>query len=193
MKEDKVLFDGEWIQVKQKDDWYQYIHMTKTNGQAVVVIVYDFSNPMDQKLLGRWENTPCHDAEQSFCNTLKPHLYLTSITGQMDKKGKSPQEIALMELEEEAGIIGSLDDLESLGTCYPSKASDTLMHLFAYNGHNKDLGEIKGDGTRGEADAYVEWMPAHKVIENTNCPLVGLGFSRLMNKKLLEGFFNKHL
>ena len=98
-----------------------------------------------------------------------------------------------MELEEEAGIIGSLDELESLGTCCPSKASDTLMHLYAYNGSGKQLGEIKGDGTRGEEEAFVEWMPGYKVIENTNCPLVGLAFARLMNKKLLEGFFNDHL
>jgi hypothetical protein len=190
MSADKIIFDGEWIQVKEKDNWYQYTSMKKSNSQAVMVLVYDLSNPSDQKLLARWENTPCHSPENSFCNTKLPHLYLTSITGQVDKKDKSPSDIALMELEEEAGIIGELDDLEFLGTCYPSKASDTLMYLYAYNGCGKDLGDIKGDGTRGERDAFVEWMSSYKYINNTNCPMVGLAFSRLLNKKILEGFFN---
>jgi 8-oxo-dGTP pyrophosphatase MutT (NUDIX family) len=187
---DKILFESEWISVIKRDSWYEFSHSKKSNGMGVVVLVYDFNNPSDQKLLARWEKTICHDPKFSFCNPKDYNLFLTSITGQIDKRDKSPQEIVLQELLEEAGIVAALDELEELGTCYPSKGSDSLYYIYALNGSDKQLGYIKGDGSKGEEGAYVEWMSAHKLIDNVNCPMVGLAYVRLLNKKLLEGFFN---
>lgn len=187
---DKIIYESEWISLVCRDGWYEFAHNKKSNGLGITVVVYDFSNPTDQKILARWEKTICHDPQHSHYSPKDYNLFLTSITGQIDKKGKSPKEIVLQELLEEAGIVASLDELEELGTCYPSKGSDSLYYLFAVNGSGKQLGVIKGDGTKGEEGSYVEWMPAHKVIDNVNCPMVGLAYVRLLNKKLLEGFFN---
>jgi len=143
---DKVLYDNEWIQLCLKDDWYVYTHQKKSHGEGIAVLVFDSKT---NNVLGRYEHTPCHGEG----------LRLTAITGMCDKKGLSPDEITIEELKEEAGIIADKEELIYLGWIYPSKSSDTKLHLYAIDGGDKELGKIEGDGTRGEEGAYVKWIP----------------------------------
>ena len=189
---DEKLFESKYIGVYKRDGWYEYMHNRQGNGAGVMVLVYNLSDPSNPKILGRYEHTPCHSMGYETKSLDKP-CYLTSITGQMDKRGKSAEEVALEELREEAGITGSLHQLESLGYVYPSKASDTMIKLFAFDGSKSQLGEITGDGSRGEKEAYVNWEAAHFAIEHANCPMIGMAYLRLLNKKLLENFFKEKI
>lgn len=189
---DEELFSSKYIKVLKRDGWYEYIHMNQGGGQAVAVLPYDLTDPLNPRIVARFEHTPCHTKgyESPSVKTEKP-TYLTSITGQMDKPGKTHAEVALEELAEEAGIIAQLSDLEDLGYCYPSKASDTEVRLFAFDASKHDIGEIKGDGTAGEEGAFAKWESASFVIENGNCPMLGMMYLRLLNKKLLENYFKQ--
>lgn len=187
---DELLYESKYISVLKRDDWYEYIHNRQGNGEAVMVLVYDLSDMSYPQILGRYEHTPCHTEgynPHKDQESPKP-LYLTSITGQMDKEGKSHAQVALEELSEEAGISAQVEDLEDLGYVYPSKMSDTKIRMFAYDGHGSGLGEVTGDGTRGEEGAFVKWENAIRVIDNANCPLIGMAYLRLLNKKVSESF-----
>jgi len=180
-KRDELLYDNNWLQLIKRDDWYVFAHSKAGNGQGVMVLIYDLDDRKNPKLLGRYERTVCHlDGSHP---PGKDDLNLTSITGMFDKEGKTLKEVALEEVLEEAGMVANLDELEELGFVYPSKASDAKLHLYALNGSGKAIGEIKGDGTRGEQDAFVEWMDAPYVVDNANCPMIGMTYARLLNKK----------
>lgn len=176
--QDDILFENKWIQVIERDGWYTFMHSVYSEGKAIMCLVYDFSGNIP-KLLARFEHNPAHpNGTRSESN---PKQEMTSITGSYEK-GMSIEEVVLMELEEEAGIIASLDELESLGEVYSNKASDTVIHLYAIDGSGKTLNPPKGDGSVGEEGAYVEWMDAIELIQKGNCPLIGCAFARLIFK-----------
>lgn len=176
---DKLLFENQWIQVKERGNWYTYVHNVKSEGKAIMVLVYDFSDPDNLKLLARYEHNPVHlegtrsDKDSKF--------EMTSITGSYEPD-MSVEEVVIMELEEEAGLKASIEELEELGMIYTSKGSDTECYLYAIDGSEKELGEPKGDGSIGEEGAYVEWVDAQELLTKSNCPMVGCAFTRLLFK-----------
>ena len=176
---DELLFGNEWIQVKERDNWYTFMHNIKTNGKAIMVLVYNFTDPDNLKLLARYEHNPAHPEGTRSSKDSKYEM--TSITG-----GAEPDmtldEVAIMELREEAGLVATEDELESLGAIYPSKGSDTFVNIYAIDGSEKELGEPEGDGSKGEEGAYVEWVDAFDLLQNSNCPMVGCAFARLISK-----------
>jgi hypothetical protein len=155
-----------------------------------MVLAYDLTDPATPKILGRYENTPSHSKGfNPNSATGGKEVFLTSITGQMDKPGKDFSEVAVEELKEEAGIDTTVDKLEDLGYVYPSKFSDTELRIFAFDASKSTLGQAKGDGSKGEQGSFVRWENAYFVIQNANCPLIGMAYLRLLNKKLLENYF----
>jgi len=185
---DEVLFESRFLSLYRRDGWYEYIHNTKGKGSGVMVLIYDLSNAEEPKILGRYEHTPSHESGYTPEGKITEDrlVYLTSITGQMDKVGKTHAEVALEEVYEEAGIYAELDELEYLGDVYPSKASDTKIKMFALNGHGKFMGPVGGDGSAGERGSFAMWETARLVIEQSNCPMVGMAYSKLLfNKNLM--------
>jgi len=170
---DKVLFENKWISVIERDGWYTLSHQP-TGPEGVAVFVYDSKR---NKALARYEHCPAHCKPEEF--------YITAITGSMDKEGKSPLDIAVMELEEEAGLITTPGSLVSLGTCLPMKSSDYKQHLFALD-YDSSLPLLKpsGDGTEGEEGAYVEWVSLPELVF-CSAPSVGLSVARLKMRGLL--------
>lgn len=175
----KILYQDDNLSLLQADDWYTYAHMSRTepaedgSSQLVAVLVYTFSEWSDKvdKILGRFE---C-------CLPHNDGIELTSITGGVDK-GSTPIESAIHELYEEAGFENvQEEDLVPLGTCRPSKQSDTLCHLFAFDATYKDRREDSiGDGTLGEEGAYCGWISLEEAI-TCKCPLVPTMYMRLTN------------
>lgn len=184
---DKLLYKSDFLSIMLRDDWYYFSHNNKSNGLAVMLLPYDLRDVNNPKILARFERTVCHTKGYSPNNS---DLFMTSITGQLDKPGKSYEQIAIEELKEEAGIIADPSKLEYLGYTYPSKMSDSEYYIYAYDASNSDLNKPIGDGSLGEKDAFVKWENANFVIENCNCPMVSLAYLRLINKKLLENYFN---
>ena len=186
----EVLHETKWLQLlnltdpKQGVHGYVCSHAIWTNGQAVAVLPYRtvvgrdihsngyYSYGKDHKMydgdmtswheyLLRQEVTPCWGMD----------LALSSITGGMDKKGETPLKCAMRELHEEGGYIVNGDHLWiDLGARRISKASTTLMHLFAVDLTSEARVEAPGDGTELEAKAHCEWR---KDPENAVDVLVG--------------------
>lgn len=192
IKRDEVQYEGKFLSLYKRDGWYQYLHNTKGNGQAVMVLAYDLRDPHNPKILGRYEHTPSHEQGYRPYETKlgEREVFLTSITGQMDKPGKSFEEVAIDELKEEAGIDANLEQLEDLGFVYPSKASDTLVKMFGFDASMSTLGKPEGDGSKGEEGSFSQWEDANFVIAKANCPMVGMAYLRLLNKKMSENYFN---
>jgi 8-oxo-dGTP pyrophosphatase MutT (NUDIX family) len=180
-KRDIILFENKWMRICERDRWYTYFNNVYSQGKAVMVLVYDFSSD-EKKILGRYEHTPCHE-EGWRPEGVDERLNLTSITGAYDKPEKTLAEVALEELDEEAGIQATLEELESLGSVYQSKASDTKVYLYALDGSSKKLGEVRGDGSLGEEGSFVKWHEASHLLENINCSLLGMAYVRLLMKK----------
>ena len=117
MTSDKILWQNEWLAVKEKDDW-TYTHSVKSNGEGVAVLGYTI-NPF--RVLARFENIPCHN----------DGIALASLTGMMDHDGEDYITTAARELKEESGFDADKRDFFSLGVCRPSKSSDTIIYLYA--------------------------------------------------------------
>lgn len=161
-KNDKLLYDNKWVSLYETPDGYVYSHQTMAGGDGVAILVYDLDTRM---YYGRFEKTPCHSNDIQLC----------SITGTVENN--DPLGTAVMELMEEAGMEATSEELEVLGTCRPSKSSDTTMHLYAVNGTNKAFSEPKGDGTAGEIGAYCKWVSEEEAIQCKD-PLMALLISR---------------
>lgn len=189
-KRDNILYSSKFLSLIKRDDWYEFCHSKQSNGLGVMILPYDLTDVNNPKILARFEYTPCH--EKGFSVEISgKRLFMTSITGQADKLGKSLEEIAIEELLEEAGIVADRNKLENLGYVYPSKMSDIEISIYAYDASDSFLNKPEGDGTTGEKDSFVRWESANFVIENCNCPIVGMAYLRLLNKKLLENYFSK--
>jgi 8-oxo-dGTP pyrophosphatase MutT (NUDIX family) len=178
---DKVLFKHEWITLCERDGWYPFIKFNgadQLNVSGVAVLVYSFSNPVERKILARFENRPPH--VEGFC--LRGNgKWLTSITGSYDNHDISYEETACKEVREEAGIECHPDELTDLGYCYPSKISSDKVMLFALNGENKKIHELISDGTVIDDGGYVKWLPEREVLKWSNCPILGLMWARILS------------
>jgi 8-oxo-dGTP pyrophosphatase MutT (NUDIX family) len=171
---DKTLYKGDWLSVKQTPGGYDYMHQEKSNGGAVAVLAYKLR---PARIVGRYEECPPH----------RDGLALCAITGMMDHDGEDPATTAARELQEEAGIVAGPDELNYLGAVRTSKASDTTMHLFSIDiGENRDIGKSVGDGTRGEANAYCEWITVEDALKCKD-PLVAAMMARTFGVDVVRG------
>jgi ADP-ribose pyrophosphatase YjhB (NUDIX family) len=149
----ETLFDNEWLslrEVREPDrgiNGYVYSHEKRCNGLIVAVLPYRWSDePHKMEFLVKEEVTPCWglDPERS------------AITGGYE--GVDVHDDAVRELAEETGYSVPLYELISLGTCYASKSSDTVYHLFTVDLTGREPGEAVGDGSRLEAESSAVWI-----------------------------------
>lgn len=174
----KVLYDNRWCQVIEKDTavggkWI-YSHHPWCNGEGVVILPYRTIKVGDRitriGFLGRYDVVPCHSDETELC----------SITGGYDNSDKfTIEQCALNELAEEGGFIGKAEDLISLGSVRPSKASDTRMYLFAIDVDKCQPCEATGDGSLGEVGAYCDWIDESQLIDSKD-PLLHATYLRFL-------------
>jgi len=146
---DKILYENEWLSLQETPDGYTFLHENRCNG-IVAVIVYTTDEMGIDKILGRWETNPAH----------KDGMNLCAITGGIEE-GIKPEEMAVVELSEEAGINTVPETLKFLGQVKPYKAADTTAYLYAldWTGNDDNIERNpKGDGSSGEQGAYVDWI-----------------------------------
>lgn len=168
---DEILFSGKWIELRKKDDWFEYVHFKPSKSQTVAVLIYDSKN---NNYLARFEKNPAQT------NSLEKLVH-TTITGACDKADKSPIEIAQMEILEEAGIECTTSEISYFGVCNVFKASDIECHLFSLDASNKDLKDLAGDGSRGEEGSKVEWLSEKDFFKSLNCPISSLIYAKMKN------------
>lgn len=166
--ERKVLHETKWLTLLELKDpengvhGYVCTHAAWTNGQGVAILPYrhEMAGGVVEFLL-RQEITPCWGMDPN----------LSSITGGMDKEGEEPWECAVRELKEEGGYLcDQVGRWTDLGTCRSSKASTTLVHLFAVDLTGCEFTGAEGDGSELEDKAWCEWRTDP---ESAVDPLVG--------------------
>ncbi len=167
------LGGDEWIELRRTDCGYTYMHETRCDGQLVAIMAFTKDNNYVDKILGRFEWVPAHD----------DGTQLVSITGGVEDN--DPVKTALMELEEEAGIIAEEKDLIKLGEVKSSKAADTTVHLFGIDmtGKEDSMVEPQGDGSDGEKGCYVDWVNTIDII-NAKDPLLHALYMRLTESEM---------
>lgn len=164
----KEIFHNKWVSTLQTDDGYVYNHETRCNGKIVAIFPFvSTSSPI--QYLARYEATPCHQNDE---------IYFSSITGGVDDN--DIEGTAIKELEEEAGIIADKSELIDLGTIYPSKSQDTVIHLFGIDIAGKKIGKAHGDGSLHEQNAYCELETDLLKIVFGQSPLPSVMFMRLV-------------
>lgn len=155
MMDFKTLHETPWLSLRQIEDenyTYVYSHETRCNGHIVAVLPFRLTADMPDEFLLRSEVTP----------SWGPDPAISAITGGVDSDN-TPEETALHELAEEAGLICQASDLISLGTCRGTKSSDTLYHLYAVDATNKRQQKAKGDGSYLETLASCFWTSSPEV------------------------------
>jgi len=170
----KELHNNKWLSLYQISDEetgmnYVYSHETRCDGNIVAVLPFRFTvdgNKCPQVML-RKEVTPCWSLEP----------VISSVTGGVDN-GSTPTETAVHEIEEECGYKISENDLIHLGTCYGTKSTSTVYHLFTVDLTDKELVPADGDGSYLEEIAETFWNTGIKV-EDIRCPILSTLFLRL--------------
>lgn len=170
MNNETTLFKGNFISFKKLVNrekgigGYEFVHEHRCNGNIISILPYKHEPSLVRRdnpysFLLRYEFTPCWDMDED--------VY-SSITGGVDE-GNTVLETALIELEEESGYVVNESEMIYLGTCFGTKSSDTLYHLFTVDLTGKEPIEITGDGSYLESIASCHWVEDIEIAED---PLV---------------------
>lgn len=149
-----LLYDTNYLQLKELVDeerginGYIYSHEIRCNGEIVAILPYRWKNYDGSELefLLRSEVTPCWGLDEH---------YISCITGGVENG--DPNGTAVLEMKEEAGYKISTKELEKWGTCFGTKSSDTIYHLYTVDLTGKKGFEAQGDGSELEAKAECIW------------------------------------
>lgn len=131
----ETLYPNDWLSLKKMtlpdnktNTEYVYSHETRCNGKIVVILPFRIIKDKLEFLL-RSEVVPCWDAE---------HESKCALTGGLDT-GKSPGEMVVEELHEEAGYVVTKNQLIPLGQCRGTKSSDTTFIIFSVDLSDKEI------------------------------------------------------
>ena len=148
--QDKVLYENEWVTVKETND--DFVYTEGTDGVAIVPVKKDKDGV---KILLRKEFTQLH--EDNFLTTI--------ITGRKDE-GEDYIETAIRELEEEAGISGiSSEQCIDMGDLLLGKDRTIPDRVFIIDVSNGKFGEAEGDGTIYEENSHNFWIDIDEVTK----------------------------
>jgi len=182
-----VLFENKWCSVIERELYngikWVYGHHGWCNGEGVAVLPYRkvMTNPAwnysELRYLAHMEICPAHRVNEH-------GVY--AVAGGRDHADEAPVATAVRELLEETGYVAREKDMHFLGTCRPSKGTDTLMYLYAVDVTDMELVEPTGDGTRTEELAYTQWFNASELAWNGE-PILATMLSRLNSHHLSGG------
>jgi len=158
--EDGVVAEGEWAQfVIEPDTGYEYLK----SDPGVALLLYRTDNK-EKPFLCVFEETPAHE-------DIKP--ILSSLTGTIDGDD-TPEETAVREAKEEAGITITEDDLEPLGEINPAKNTNWNLTRFAVNITDIEIGKRTTDGTEIEEKAFTRWVSESDIADSDDSVLHSL-------------------
>lgn len=164
---DRAIFKGDWLTIRRTADDYEYVTQSRMGREAVAILGY-----VSSWLLGRFEVCPAH-------GDLRPEL--CALTGGIEP-GEDPVDAALRELYEESGFRGDRHRVRRLGQpVRPSKASDTIIHLFTVPLDAKTVeGKFygPGDGTEGEKGAFCRFVHFSEAVNSKDPILAAMAARR---------------
>ncbi len=134
---------------------YMFLHEIRCDGRIVGIMPWRKNGGKPFFLL-RNEVTPCWDPD-------KP--VMSSISGGIDM-GKTPEEMALLELWNKTGYHGTTEGVgsnglprwRSLGACYGAKITDTVYSLFCVDVTRLKPKHPPGDGSELDEKARNIWV-----------------------------------
>jgi 8-oxo-dGTP pyrophosphatase MutT (NUDIX family) len=170
---DEFLGGNQWVALYKSPTGFTYTVSPRSNNKCVAVLPYRFKVGGEIEYLVHYETNPSH---QNL--TIEPDHRPASITGGCDKPGKTPVEIAVMELYEEGGFSAIPNEMIYLGRVRPSKASAVVNYLFAINVTGKIWYPHPGDGTDGEANEYPGFINRNAAV-NSDDPMLSVLITRL--------------
>lgn len=147
------VFKNKWITVKAYSDKkrgieeYFFSHDTRSGGKSIAILPFQKLINGGFKFLLKGDIIPAWGEQIELC----------SITGAIEHHS-TPEEAAIIELDEEVGYTVSEDELISLGTCFGNKASDTINSLFTVDLTNKIPHEATGDGNELSLGNESHWV-----------------------------------
>ena len=150
------MFENNWLRVVDRNG-YIFTH-TKNS----VVYILPYRRPIASAyLLVRFEVCPAHDPQK------KERCAITGQCGPND----DPRAIAVLELEEECGILANPSQFVSLGSGYLTKQADTIAHFFTIDITDMPRGEAPSDGSLFEQGSSCDWCSRAEAL---SAPCVGL-------------------
>lgn len=155
---DKTIFKSKYIEVKERNNWYELSSSTGSN-ELVAVILRNGKG----ECLVRYENCP------PYYQNGKEHMSMVALTG-MKEVDETPIKAIIREIKEETGIDRKYYMLKYRGWVFTNKQSDLKIHLF-YARERLDIGKNKkfigeGDGTRGEKGSYAKFVSRRQAIRS---------------------------
>jgi len=162
--DDKILYEGKWLSILERDGWYHFSRQTTGEGVVYVLI---YHRDWLKSILGRYEICPAHGDSVPT---------LTSISGQVEH-GRDPADVAVAEVYEEAGYRITRDQLIDLGKVNLTKSTDTLGHLYAVDVSGLERGDAPGDGLLGERKSYCNWVSEWDALM-CKCPVMATLLAR---------------
>lgn len=180
-KSDKLLFKGNWLEIRRRDvpeigiEDYEYTHESKLKGMATAVLPYrsgigispEWSDVGTRQFLLRKEITPAWGLEEK----------RSAITG-MGETNEDVIWTAMRELSEESGYHVDEEELIILGTSRLGKSCDTVVYLFSADLSDAAENAAVGDGTALEDSARCDWEDRDDLLQSP-CPLVHVMYNRL--------------
>ena len=142
------LYDGGWFSYNELDNGITYLAEAR---DGVTVLCYDFKKQMFLLLHERCASTL----------SLKP--VLCSLTGSIDE-GENPDDTALREVAEEAGVVMLPENMHFLSTIYTYKACTKNTHVYFADITDCAFTHPVGDGSEIEEEAYVRWHPLEDLL-----------------------------
>ena len=161
-KANKVRYDGEYVQLVETPEGYEYLKGKSPKG--VAVLVYRTGDWATEKpYLAVFEPVPAHGDK-----TNRMH----ALTGTIEDDGTA-KNTAVREVMEEAGYEITADELIPLGNSIkPAKNTDWELTPFAVHitpEHKKTTAE--GDGSAEEEKAYTRWVSKEKALGSQDAVL----------------------
>lgn len=164
---------SKWVQVKRKTypdgRSYDFASHPWCFSRGVAVVPYRYVKDYSLTELGytvaeylaRFEIHPAHDDFK---------YEMGAITGGYDKPHENYAECAAREIYEEAGYAVEATQLQFIGLVHPSKATDTVMYLYAVD-LSDYTGEVVtpvGDGTACEEGGYAKWVRFDEAVKSVD-------------------------
>jgi 8-oxo-dGTP pyrophosphatase MutT (NUDIX family) len=167
-KDSRTLFENEWITVDETPEGYVFIR----NGTERAIVALPYTRDTGAglaKYLARIEPIPCHDPDRHLC----------ALTG-MVEEGEGPMDAAVREVFEESGYRVAPGQMLDLGPVFPSKASTTVMYMYAVDVTDLHREEAPGDGTEAEEQSSTAWLTLDEALRVPDAVFVAcLGRLRL--------------
>ncbi|WP_155524044.1 hypothetical protein [Nodosilinea nodulosa] len=147
----KILFSTPRISIINADEVHPYHFAQRLGRDSIAVLPYRYNRSRG----GAVEVLVRKQAMPQFPGS---PLQLSPITGSLDNPDLNKQDIAIVELWEEAGYKADRSTMISIGSYIVGTQTDEVCYCFAVNLTNSEQYTAPGDGTHYESLASNEWV-----------------------------------